>query len=394
MEIIEVDINLLKPAEYNPRAMSKKEAKDLEASLDKFGMVEPIVVNKAEDRKNIIVGGHQRYFVLKAKGVKTIPVVYVDIPDLKKEQELNLRLNKNLGHWDWAMLANFDEELLKEAGFDDLDLSIFTSVDSSGFYKGQGNKDNIEELLGYYGGSFWKDISNRKDAETWKYLMPLPKNEKKNVSRQRLRYSRTNPIEIERIVKTYMRKGDYFLESCCGWSTFGSIAKYFGYSGIGVDIWDVALNYSKKQISKMPERGKVEIIKMDAMNLTFEDKKFDFIYCNPPFFNLESYSESKEDICSNDYDGWVQNITKLTKECFRLLKDDKLAVFTMADFRKGGYLVDATSEWIGICKKCGFKLWDYVVAEVKSQSLMVRKRAYDLKRTVKCHENVVVLKKP
>ena len=124
MEIIEVDINLLKPAEYNPRAMSKKEAKDLEASLDKFGMVEPIVVNKAEDRKNIIVGGHQRYFVLKAKGVKTIPVVYVDIPDLKKEQELNLRLNKNLGHWSWDMLANFDEELLKKSGFGSEELEI------------------------------------------------------------------------------------------------------------------------------------------------------------------------------------------------------------------------------------------------------------------------------
>ena len=66
----------------------------------------------------------------------------------------------------------------------------------------------------------------------------------------------------------------------------------------------------------------------------------------------------------------------------------------MADFRKDGYLVDATSKWIEICKECGFKLWDYVVAEVLSQNIMRRKKAYDLKRTVKCHENVVVFKKP
>jgi DNA modification methylase len=118
MEVIELDINLLKPAEYNPRALNEKEKADLAASLDNFGMVEPIVVNKAKDRENIIIGGHQRYFVLKEKGVKTIPVVYVNIPDIEKEKELNLRLNKNLGHWEWDMLANFNEEFLKEVGFD------------------------------------------------------------------------------------------------------------------------------------------------------------------------------------------------------------------------------------------------------------------------------------
>jgi len=47
-----------------------------------------------------------------------MPVVYVNIPKLKKEQELNIRLNKNLGQWDWDLLANFDEELLLKVGFE------------------------------------------------------------------------------------------------------------------------------------------------------------------------------------------------------------------------------------------------------------------------------------
>jgi len=124
MKVFEIKLSELNPAEYNPRAMSKKEVSDLKASIDKFGMVEPIVVNSAENRKNIIIGGHQRYFLLKENGDETIPVVYVDIPDLKKEQELNLRLNKNLGHWSWDMLANFDEELLKKSGFGSEELEI------------------------------------------------------------------------------------------------------------------------------------------------------------------------------------------------------------------------------------------------------------------------------
>jgi ParB-like chromosome segregation protein Spo0J len=124
MEVIEVDINLLKPAEYNPRAMDEKEAKDLRVSLDEFGMVEPIVVNKAKGRENVIIGGHQRVNVLKEMGKTKVPVVYVNIPDIEKEKELNLRLNKNLGHWDWDLLANFDEELLKQTGFSEEELVV------------------------------------------------------------------------------------------------------------------------------------------------------------------------------------------------------------------------------------------------------------------------------
>ncbi len=86
MKVIDVDIKLLRPAEYNPRDMTKKERKDLEASLDKFGMVEPIVVNNHPDRMNIVIGGHQRLISWKAKGHKTIPVSYVSL-SLEEERE-------------------------------------------------------------------------------------------------------------------------------------------------------------------------------------------------------------------------------------------------------------------------------------------------------------------
>jgi len=122
MEIIEVKIEDLKASEYNPRGLTEKEKKDLMESIKRFGMVEPILVNSAQERKNIIIGGHQRYYICKELGKETVPVVYVNIPDLKKEQELNLRLNKNLGHWDYDLLTNFDEEMLLDTGFESEEL--------------------------------------------------------------------------------------------------------------------------------------------------------------------------------------------------------------------------------------------------------------------------------
>lgn len=121
MEIINVKISELKPAEYNPRAMTEKEAADLTESIKRFGMVDPIVVNRHVGRENIVIGGHQRLKIGGQLGFGAVPVVYVDLP-LEKERELNLRLNKNLGHWDWDMLANFDEKMLLDIGFQDIEL--------------------------------------------------------------------------------------------------------------------------------------------------------------------------------------------------------------------------------------------------------------------------------
>ena len=129
MKVEKVKIDELKFSEYNPRGLTEKEYKNLKTSLERFGFVEPIVVNSAPNRRNIIIGGHQRVKIAKDMGVKEVPVVYVNISSLKKEQELNLRLNKNLGHWDYDLLANFDEDLLLDVGFEREELdSIFGLV--------------------------------------------------------------------------------------------------------------------------------------------------------------------------------------------------------------------------------------------------------------------------
>jgi len=131
MKIIKVPINELSPSEYNPRQASEKQYNDLKESIIRFGLVDPIIVNSAENRKNVIIGGHFRYKVAKDLGYKEIPVVYVDLPDIEKEKELNLRLNKNLAEWDWDLLANFNEEVLLDVGFDinELDNIIQPKID-------------------------------------------------------------------------------------------------------------------------------------------------------------------------------------------------------------------------------------------------------------------------
>lgn len=113
-----VDINKINPAPYNPRRWEQAQEDNLRKSIERFGVVDPLIVNNAKGRKDIVIGGHFRLKIAKELGYKEVPVVYVNIPDVEKEKELNLRLNANLGEWDFDLLKAFDIDMLKDVGFD------------------------------------------------------------------------------------------------------------------------------------------------------------------------------------------------------------------------------------------------------------------------------------
>ena len=117
LHIVQVKISALNPAPYNPRKWSEETTKQLTESIQRFGLVDPILVNSNSNRKDVVIGGHFRLHVAKQLGYKEVPVVYIDIPSIESEKELNIRLNKNLGEWDYELLAEFDDTLLADIGF-------------------------------------------------------------------------------------------------------------------------------------------------------------------------------------------------------------------------------------------------------------------------------------
>ena len=121
-KIIQKPIDDLIFAEYNPRQLSDDQYKHLKDSISRFGLVDPIIINKNKDRKDIIIGGHQRVKVARTMGIDKVPCVEIDLT-YDKEKELNVRLNKNTGSWDFDILANtFDIDELIDFGFDEKEL--------------------------------------------------------------------------------------------------------------------------------------------------------------------------------------------------------------------------------------------------------------------------------
>tara|TARA_Y100000593_G_scaffold16955_1_gene33788 strand:+ start:141 stop:647 length:507 start_codon:yes stop_codon:yes gene_type:complete len=120
MKIEEIEISKLKPATYNPRQISTKQYNDLKKSIERFGLVDPIIVNK----DNTVIGGHQRLKIIKSLGEKTIGCIVLNL-NKEQERELNIRLNKNSGEFDMDILANeFDIDNLVDWGFKHIDLGL------------------------------------------------------------------------------------------------------------------------------------------------------------------------------------------------------------------------------------------------------------------------------
>ncbi|MGB0757351.1 MAG: site-specific DNA-methyltransferase [Patescibacteria group bacterium] len=131
MEVVYLPAKDLKVATYNPRKWSEDAIAQLTESIKRFGLVDPIICNSAPDRMNIVIGGHFRLKIAKDLGVDSIPVVYVNIPDLEKEKELNIRLNKNTGEFDFDLLAKFDESFLSDVGFSSEELDNVFDIDDN-----------------------------------------------------------------------------------------------------------------------------------------------------------------------------------------------------------------------------------------------------------------------
>jgi DNA modification methylase len=126
-----VPVASLRSAEYNPRTWTKEATEQLTESIKRFGIVDPLLCNAAPQRKGTVIGGNFRMSVFRQFGIKTCPVVWVNIPDVEKEKELCVRLNKNTGAFDWDLLAGFGENFLADIGFTSEELDDVFDIDET-----------------------------------------------------------------------------------------------------------------------------------------------------------------------------------------------------------------------------------------------------------------------
>lgn len=129
----------LKVHPSNPRKLSKHDGDNLKKSLEKFGLVDRIVITK----DGSIISGHQRMAILKKMKHKEAECLVPD-EDMSSEDvnQLMIGLNRIHGDFDFSILANeFEVKDLLEWGFNASDLEIDAPDKNDDFGLGEESED-------------------------------------------------------------------------------------------------------------------------------------------------------------------------------------------------------------------------------------------------------------
>lgn len=129
----------IRPAAYNPRKRlepGEKEYEALKGSIERWGLVDPLVVNV---RTGNLISGHQRYYILTNLGETETETVVVDL-DERQEKLLNVAMNKVEGQWDYGKL----ETLLSEFETDEILFTGFSEGEIATMF-GKEADDVVEE---------------------------------------------------------------------------------------------------------------------------------------------------------------------------------------------------------------------------------------------------------
>ncbi len=130
IQIEHVSIDSLGPDPANPRKIADAELEALTRSIREFGLVDPVIARRED---GVVIGGHQRLTAARKLGLKTVPVVYLDLSQ-EQARLLNIGLNKISGEWDQELLGHMLADL---SSVEDIDLGL------SGF-----TDDELKKLLG------------------------------------------------------------------------------------------------------------------------------------------------------------------------------------------------------------------------------------------------------
>ncbi|NQW21980.1 MAG: ParB N-terminal domain-containing protein [SAR202 cluster bacterium] len=150
MEIINLRVDRLRPAEWNPNRMEPISMARLKESIRRFGVVSNLVVRPLSDGEFEVLSGNHRLGLLKESGEATAPCVVVDLGDAQARL-LAQALNRIQGDDDLGLRAELVRDVLKELGQEEVLSLLPESAESLAALSSLGQEDMAEYLRAFEG---------------------------------------------------------------------------------------------------------------------------------------------------------------------------------------------------------------------------------------------------
>lgn len=208
------------------------------------------------------------------------------------------------------------------------------------------------------------------------------------------------PEVARNLILRYSKENDHLLDCMIGGGTTAIEAKILNRHITCVDVNEEALERTKKALNfEVNNNAKQRIKKCDARNMSFiKDEEIDFVLTHPPYADIVKYSEGKlEDDLSNihDIELFVEEMGKVIKELFRVLRKGKYCAILMGDTRRNKMYQPLAYKVMDKCLQVGFVLKEDIIKQqfnCKATGFWV-KRSKESNFLLIMHEHLFIFQK-
>jgi len=209
------------------------------------------------------------------------------------------------------------------------------------------------------------------------------------------------PQIARNIIEMYSQAGDNILDPMVGAGTTLIEAKLLARNALGMDINPEAVNLTKTGLRFKHHPSSEQKVKVgDARDLSFlKDNSFDLALTHPPYMNIIKYSNGKisADLSNiSSLPKFCDEIEKISKELFRVLKPDKFCAILIGDTRKGKHYIPLAFHVMARFLKAGFVLKEDII-KVQHNCAFTERWRVKAKRDkfyLIMHEHLFVFRKP
>jgi len=208
------------------------------------------------------------------------------------------------------------------------------------------------------------------------------------------------PEVVRNLILRYSKESDYLLDPMVGGGTTAIECKLLNRNLLALDINPEAIELTKKALEfEYKFNPKIKIEQNDSRNLKMlKDESIDFILNHPPYADIIKYSDKqiKEDLSNiHDLDEFCDEIEKVAKEFYRVLKKGKYCAILIGDTRRNKMYQPLAYKVMERFLKVGFKLKEDIIKHqhnCKATGFWVNKsREYNFLLIM--HEHLFIFKK-
>ncbi len=207
-----------------------------------------------------------------------------------------------------------------------------------------------------------------------------------------------DPVLCEIMYRWFCPDNARILDPFAGGSVRGVVANYLGHKYTGIELSTAQVVANIEQGHKILPDNQPNWIEGDSRGLAgLVDGQFDFVFSCPPYYNLEVYSDNKQDLSTlPSYVKFIESYYQIIGQAVRMLKPNRFACFVVGDIRdKAGFYRNFVSDTIVGFQNAGATLYNEMILVTAIGSLPIRisKQFNGGRKIGKTHQNVLVFYK-